>query len=145
VCFARSRPSERTKTRRFIRREVATRPLKTIVPCQAITPSLLVTCRLQRASATPSEDRPGLAGEHSSRHSTQLLPYVVTFIAVGKFRRGGYVFITWIGDHPPRHVHVYRDGKLVVKWDLDNQKPMKGTATRRILELIAELESEGLL
>jgi len=55
------------------------------------------------------------------------------------------VFITWIGDHPPRHVHVYRDGKLVVKWDLDNQKAMHGKANRRILELIAELESEGLL
>jgi hypothetical protein len=40
---------------------------------------------------------------------------------------------------------VYRDGKLIVKWDLDNKKPMKGTVTRRILELIAELESEGLL
>ena len=59
--------------------------------------------------------------------------------------RGGYVFITWKGDHPPRHVHVYRDGKLIVKWDLDNQKPMKGAATRRILELIGELEAEGLL
>ena len=64
---------------------------------------------------------------------------------VGKYRRGGYVFITWIGDHPPRHVHVYRDGKLIVKWDLDNQKAMKGAATRRILELIRELEAEGLL
>lgn len=64
---------------------------------------------------------------------------------MGKLRRGGYVFITWKGDHPPRHVHVYRDGKLVVKWDLDNRKAMKGSATRRILELIAELESEGLL
>jgi hypothetical protein len=62
---------------------------------------------------------------------------------VGKYRRGGYVFITWKGDHPPRHVHVYRDGKLIVKWDLDNQKPMKGSATRRILELISELEAEG--
>jgi hypothetical protein len=40
---------------------------------------------------------------------------------------------------------VYRDGKLMVKWDLDNQKPMKGVATRRILELIRELEAEGLL
>ena len=49
------------------------------------------------------------------------------------------------GDHPPRHVHVYRDGKLIVKWDLDNQKPMKGAATRRILELISQLEAEGLL
>jgi hypothetical protein len=55
------------------------------------------------------------------------------------------VFITWRGDHPPRHVHVYRDGKLVVKWDLDNKTAMKGAATRRILKLIAELESEGLL
>jgi hypothetical protein len=27
---------------------------------------------------------------------------------MGKYRRGGYVFITWKGDHPPRHVHVYR-------------------------------------
>jgi hypothetical protein len=49
------------------------------------------------------------------------------------------------GDHPPRHVHVYRDGKLIVKWDLDNQKPMKGAATRRILDLISELEAEDLL
>ena len=40
---------------------------------------------------------------------------------------------------------MYRDGKLIVKWDLDNQKPMKGSATRRILELISELEAEGLL
>lgn len=55
------------------------------------------------------------------------------------------MFITWKGDHPPRHVHVYRDGKLVVKWDLDNQKAMKGAANRRLLKLIAELELEGLL
>jgi len=40
---------------------------------------------------------------------------------------------------------VYRDGKLIVKWHLDNQKPMEGAPTRRILEIIAELESEGLL
>lgn len=49
-------------------------------------------------------------------------------LAVGKANPGGYVFITWEGDHPPRHVHGYRDGDLVVKWDLDNQKAMKGAA-----------------
>ena len=64
---------------------------------------------------------------------------------MGKVRRGGYVFVTWKADHTPRHVHVYRDGKLVVKWDLDNKKPMKGEASRRLLDLIDELESEGLL
>jgi hypothetical protein len=64
---------------------------------------------------------------------------------VGKVRRGGYVFITWKSDHPPRHVHVYRDGKFVVKWDLDNKCPMDGTASRRVRRLIADLEAEGLL
>ena len=62
-----------------------------------------------------------------------------------KHRRGSYVFIGWKGDHSPRHVHVYRDGKLVVKWDLDNWAPMKGTARARLLTLIRELEDEGLL
>ena len=42
------------------------------------------------------------------------------------------MFITWKGDHSPRHVHVYRDGKLVVKWDLDNKVPMKGVASRHV-------------
>lgn len=64
---------------------------------------------------------------------------------MGKTRRGGYVFVTWKSDHPPRHVHVYRDGKLVVKWDLDHQKAMKGQAPSRVLDLIAELEAEGWL
>lgn len=64
---------------------------------------------------------------------------------MGKMRRGGYVFVTWKGDHPPRHVHVYRNGRLVVKWDLDNNRAMKGKVLRRVLELIEELKSEGLL
>lgn len=62
-----------------------------------------------------------------------------------RIRRGGYVFLTWTGDHSPRHVHVYRDGQLILKWDLENRKPMKGAATRKILDLIDELESEQLL
>jgi hypothetical protein len=28
---------------------------------------------------------------------------------MGKLRRGGFVFVTWIGDHGPYHVHVYED------------------------------------
>ncbi len=64
---------------------------------------------------------------------------------MAKIRRGGYIFLTWVGDHSPRHVHVYRDGKLVVKWDLDSRMPMVGEANRRILKLIEELEAEGLL
>lgn len=64
---------------------------------------------------------------------------------MARIRRGGFIFITWTGDHSPRHVHVYRDGALVVKWDLENETEMRGQATRRILRLIEELEAEGLL
>jgi hypothetical protein len=64
---------------------------------------------------------------------------------VTKIRRGGYIFLTWVGDHAPRHVHVYRDGELIVKWDLDNERPMRGEASRHVVELIEELVSEGNL
>lgn len=64
---------------------------------------------------------------------------------MGKVRRGGYVFLTWKGDHSPRHVHVYRDGRLVVKWDLESRQPMRGRAPARLRQLIRELEDEGAL
>jgi len=62
-----------------------------------------------------------------------------------KVRRGGYIFIARRSDHPPRHVHVYRNGRLVVKWDLENRKPMKGKASARVVQLIEQLAAEGLL
>ena len=62
-----------------------------------------------------------------------------------KTRRGGFVFLAWKGDHSPRHVHVYRDGKLIVKWDLDNWQPMKGKSSARIRRFLTELVEEGRL
>ena len=62
-----------------------------------------------------------------------------------KIRRGNYVFLAWVGDHRPRHVHVYRDGKLVVKWDLENWRPMKGSAPLRVVRHLIELRKEGRL
>jgi hypothetical protein len=64
---------------------------------------------------------------------------------MGKIRKGNYVFLAWSGDHTPRHVHVYRSGRLVLKWDLDHGVAMKGKATRKLLRLIAELQEEGRL
>lgn len=64
---------------------------------------------------------------------------------MGIIRRGGYLFITWTGDHAPRHVHVYRDRRLVVKWDLEGRRAMAGKAPGRVLRIIEELEREGRL
>ena len=65
---------------------------------------------------------------------------------MGKIRRGGYIFITWIGDHGS-HVHVYRDGALVTKWNLDDDTEEKGAAlaSSKVRELIHELLKEGRL
>jgi hypothetical protein len=64
---------------------------------------------------------------------------------VPKIRRGGYIFLARRSDHPPRHVHVYRNGRLIVKWDLENRTAMKGKASAKIIELIEQLEAEGRL
>jgi hypothetical protein len=45
----------------------------------------------------------------------------------------------------PRHVHVYRDSRLVVKWDLERWHAMEGKANRRLIQIFALLEKEGVL
>ena len=62
-----------------------------------------------------------------------------------RIRRANFIVLTWKGDHSPRHVHVYRDGRLVLKWDLENKRVLRGNLTRRIHALIEQLEEEGLL
>jgi len=40
-------------------------------------------------------------------------------------------------------VHVYKDGKLIVKWNLDDKVEMKGKITNRILKAINTLDEQG--
>jgi predicted NBD/HSP70 family sugar kinase len=53
----------------------------------------------------------------------------------------------WIGDHEPRHVHVYdKDGRTITRVDLETMQPMDTpTVERKILTLIRELQDEGRL
>ena len=65
---------------------------------------------------------------------------------MGKVRRGGYIFLWWIGDHKPRHVHVYRDNTLVTRINLDTMEAMDmPRVERKILDIIRDLKSEGRL
>ena len=64
---------------------------------------------------------------------------------MGRIKRGNFIFVFWSGDHSPRHVHVYRERKLSVKWDLENDMPITGQATRQILKHIRQLRDEGEL
>ena len=64
---------------------------------------------------------------------------------MGKIRRANHIFITRKGDHDPRHVHVFRDSRQILKWDLENDRVMEGKITRKVRKLIEELKSEGAL
>jgi hypothetical protein len=66
---------------------------------------------------------------------------------MGKVRRGGYMFLWWIGDHTPRHVHVFdKNSKLITRVNLETLQPMDiPRVERKILELIRELQNEGRL
>jgi len=63
---------------------------------------------------------------------------------MGKIRRGNYVFMTWIGDHD-HHVHVYKERRQVLKWDLDGNKVLKGQSTERLRKIIKRLKKENRL
>ncbi len=51
----------------------------------------------------------------------------------------------WKGDHSPRHVHVFKDGKAICKWDIENHRVMEGKVSRKIERLIVQLVEEGRL
>ena len=66
---------------------------------------------------------------------------------MGRIRRGGYTFIWWVGDHEPRHVHVFdRNGRLITRVNLRTMQPMDTLSlNQRIVELIRALQREGQL
>ncbi len=65
---------------------------------------------------------------------------------MGRIRRGGYIFEFWVGDHPPRHVHVLKSGKLLARVELDEElTPMSGRINNRIRKILKKLKQEGVL
>lgn len=64
---------------------------------------------------------------------------------MAKIRRGGYIFITWKGDHDPRHVHVFRHGKEILKWNLETSIIMSGKLSPKLRKLIDQLIKERKL
>lgn len=65
---------------------------------------------------------------------------------MGRIRRGGYIFDFWVGDHPPRHVHVLKDRRLIAKVELDEKLTvMEGKVSQRMRKLLRSLRKEGRL
>lgn len=58
---------------------------------------------------------------------------------MGRWKRGGYLFEWWIGDHPPKHVHVYKNGREVAKVEIPNLRLLKGKMNKRLGKIMKEL------
>ena len=63
---------------------------------------------------------------------------------MGRCKRDGYVFIWRLSDHAPAHVHVHRNGKLIAKWNLENNALLSGKTGKRLENTIHKLIEEGV-
>jgi hypothetical protein len=66
---------------------------------------------------------------------------------MGRVRRYGYTLEWFIGDHIPRHVHVYNSkGELIGRLDVDRLIGLENwTPDKKLVKLIEELRREGRL
>lgn len=66
---------------------------------------------------------------------------------MARVRRSGYIVEWFIGDHVPRHVHVYdSNGKMVGRLDVDRLVGIEGwLPDPKLVKLIGELKREGRL
>jgi hypothetical protein len=60
-----------------------------------------------------------------------------------RWRANGYQIVQWAGDHDPPHVHVYRDQRLVAKFNLQAQVFMMVDERHRT-RVLAALRQVGL-
>lgn len=64
---------------------------------------------------------------------------------MGRIKRGGYLIEWWIGDHDPKHVHVYEKGYEIAKIQMPGMIVLSGRMGRRLRKLLEELVQKGLL
>ncbi len=62
---------------------------------------------------------------------------------MGREKRGGYLIEWWLGDHLPKHVHVYKDGKEIAKIVLPSLKVLNGKMNKKLKKILMELIKEG--
>lgn len=62
---------------------------------------------------------------------------------MGRAKRGGYIIEWWMGDHWPKHVHIYKDGREVAKVEVPGLLVLKGKVSNRIKKILKELIDEG--
>ncbi len=60
------------------------------------------------------------------------------------WKSGGYTFRMYANDHPPPHVHIFRDGLLLDRYDLENGQFMDRTIGRHKGRVLQAMRDAGL-
>ena len=60
-----------------------------------------------------------------------------------RWKRGGVIVVLYATDHDPRHVHVFEDGKRLLKFSLESWTVMEGTLTPNARKALDALREEG--
>ena len=61
-----------------------------------------------------------------------------------RWKRHGVLVVLYLFDHPPRHVHVFQDGKRLLKFDIDHWRLMEGKLTPTAKKALESLRAEGV-
>lgn len=64
---------------------------------------------------------------------------------MGRIKRGGYIIEWWMGDHEPKHVHVFKDGKVVGKIIVPGLRVLNGRMNKKLRKILEELIRERRL
>lgn len=62
---------------------------------------------------------------------------------MGRWRRFGIIVVQHLYDHDPRHVHVYEDGKRLLKFNIDEWEVMEGNLSAKARKALETLREEG--
>lgn len=64
---------------------------------------------------------------------------------MGRWKRRGLIIVQFKYDHYPPHVHIFKNKKLVLKFDIKNWKVMDGRVFKKALLALEDLIKEGVL
>ena len=64
---------------------------------------------------------------------------------MGRWKRYGVIVVLFSTDHDPKPVHVFEDGKRLLKFNLENWTVMEGKLTSKARKALETLRHEGIL
>lgn len=64
---------------------------------------------------------------------------------MGRLKRGGYLIEWWMGDHMPKHVHVYEKGREVAKIQVPELLVLSGSMGKHLRKILEEVLQKELI